>query len=149
MAASAFPCTNPAECLSVTATWCYPGAATCSSSDVDLSLERSDGIIIGVGNGESPNTNGCVHDEDEKANVLDPDGDGVTGPFDENITCSPYTHADPPDRIDAGRYVIEVGEPFAILSTELVLLDINVDGQSSCQIVNIEAVPTRVEVAYP
>ena len=149
VAAAGFPCANPDECLSVSATWCFPSATTCASSDVDLSLERPDGIIIGVGTGEIADTNGCIHDGDEQANVLDPDGDGNTGPFNENITCSPYVHADPPDRIDPGRYVIEVEEPFALLSTEVVLLDINVNGQTSCQIVNIEAGPVRVEVIYP
>lgn len=148
VAAASFPCTNPAECLSVTATWCFPGAASCSNVDADLSLERPDGIIIGVGNGEIPDTNGCIHDGDEQANVLDPDGDGVTGPFNENITCSPYTHAQPPDRIDPGNYIIEV-EELSLLNTGEVLLDINVNGQTSCQIVNIDAGPARVEVVYP
>lgn len=148
-AAASFPCTDPAQCLSVTATWCFPGAATCASSDVDLSLQHPDSSIVGFGTGEVASVNGCEHDGDEQANVLDPDGDGNTGPFNENITCSPYVHADPPDRIDPGRYVIEVGEPFTLLSTELVLLDVNVNGQVSCQIVNIEAGPASVEVVYP
>lgn len=148
-AAANFPCADPNQCLSVTTTWCFPGATTCANSDVDLSLERPDGIIIGVGNGEVTDTNGCILDGDEQANVSDPDGDGNTGPFNENITCSPYTHADPPDRIDPGSYFIEVEEPHPFFSTKVVLLDINIDGLTSCQIVNIEAGPARVEVVYP
>lgn len=148
--ATDFPCADPNQCLSVTATWCFPGATICANTDVDLSLERPDGIIIGVGNGEIWNANGCVLDGDDVAYLVDPDGDGNTGPFDENITCSPYPHAQPPDRIDEGRYVIEVDDSAPeLFSTEIVLLDINVDGQTSCQIVSIEEGPARVEVIYP
>ena len=146
LAATDFPCANPNECLSVTATWCFPGASTCATTDVDLSLELPGGAIIGVGNGEAMSANGCVLDGDEQADVFDPDD---PGPFDENIACSPFVHPQPPDRIDAGGYVIEVEEPFSIFSTEDVLLDINVNGQTSCQIVNIDAGPARVEVVYP
>ena len=147
LASTDFPCANPNECLAVTATWCFRGAASCTNLDADLSLELPGGGVIGVGNGEFPNANGCIHDGDEQANVLDPDGDGETGPYDENITCSPFVHAMPPDRIDAGRYVIEIDE-FNLLETD-VLLDINVNGQTSCQIVNTAQVPVRVEVDYP
>jgi len=147
LAATDFPCANPNECLSVTATWCFPGATSCTNLDADLSLELPGGGVIGVGNGEFPNANGCSHDGDEQGNVLDPDADGVTGPYNETITCSPFVHALPPDRIDAGRYVIEVDE-FNILETD-ILLDINVDGRTSCQIVNTDPAPVRVEVVYP
>ena len=149
VAADSFPCTDPDQCLSVTATWCFPGATTCATSDVDLSLQHPNGVIIGVGTGEVASANGCVHDGDEQANVFDPDGDGNTGPFNENITCSPYDNGVPPDRIDSGSYTVEVGEPFTLLSTELVLVDVNVNGQVSCQVVTIDAGPVSVEAVYP
>jgi len=62
---------------------------------------------------------------------------------------TPITHAVPPDRIDPGRYVIEIDEAFTLLSTEIVSLDINVNGQVSCQVVNIDAGPVSVGVVYP
>ena len=150
LAATDFPCTDSGQCLSVTATWCFPDASICANTDTDLSLQRPDGIIVGVGSGASRDTNGCILDGDDLAIVVDPDGDGETGPFHENITCSAYPHAQPPDRIDAGRYVVEVDDSVPeLFSTEIVLLDINVDGQTSCQIVDIGDGPARVEVIYP
>ena len=148
LAATAFPCANPDECLSVTATWCYPGAAICSNVDADLTLIHTVGFTIDSNFDQMNASNGCFHDGDETGNVLDPDGDGTTGPFNENITCLPYLHATGPDRIDTGTYVAGIGES-SFLDTGSVLLDINVNGQTSCQFVNIDAGPVEVEVVYP
>ena len=143
IAAGAFPCADASQCLSVTATWCYPGATTCANTNVDLSLTRPDSIVVGVKSGQSMSANGCALDGDERANAL-------SGPFDENITCSPYLHAQPPDRIDPGTYVVGVADSVSgNLSTRFVRLDINVNGQTSCQIVDVSAGPVQVGVTYP
>jgi hypothetical protein len=147
-AASNFPCANPVECLSVTATWCYPGAASCSNVDADLTLILPAGFTIDSNFDQMNSANGCFHDGDETGNVIDPDGDGITGPFNENITCLPHTQITGPNRIDAGTYVAGIRE-LSLLDTGSVLLDINVNGQTSCQIMNIDAGPVQVNVIYP
>lgn len=137
-AASDFPCADATQCLSVTATWCYPGAKTCANTNVDLTLTLPDSAVVTATSG----TNGCVHDGDEQANAL-------TGPFDENITCSPFTHPSPPDRIDSGTYVAKVSE-FALLGTEFVRLDIDVNGQTSCKVLQLSAAgQAQFSVTYP
>lgn len=138
-----FPCVDPSQCLSVTATWCFPGASACTNMDADLTLSHPLAFTIDASFTPVANINGCIHDGDETA-------PGITGPFDENITCSPYVHAAPPDRIDAGTYTASVFTAFSALHAGTpVRIDTNVDGLTACQVVAIESVPSTVNIVYP
>ena len=133
-------CADPTECISVRATWCPPGVQVCNTSDVNLSLVHPDGIIvIGVGNGEVEDANGCVHEGDEIADQpFDRNGDGQAGPFEESITCSPFTFLTPPDRVETGLYVIRVDDQNAFFDTGDIRVEILVDGVDTCQFVNVD-----------
>ena len=158
LAASAFPCTDPNECLSVTATWCYAGASNCSDIDVDLELEFPTDAFPA---GQSPIINssnataafplyGCIHDGDETADTPVSSQGIFGGPYDENITCGPYVHPDPPERMDPGTYQAIIQEN-SIVNTD-VRLDINVNGQTSCQFIttaDIGQPPVKVQIDYP
>ena len=139
--ASSFPCVDPAQCLSVTATWCFPGASSCTNMGADLTLDHPLGFRIDSTFTSDLNINGCIHDGDETA-------PGITGPFDENITCSPYVHPDPPERVDSGTYTASVSA-LSIHAGTSVLMDINVDGATSCQVVSVGIAPVSVDIVYP
>lgn len=138
--ASSFPCVDPAQCLSVTATWCFPGASSCTNMDADLTLDHPMGFTVDSTVISLP-INGCIHDGDETA-------PGITGPFNENITCSPYVHAEPPDRVDSGIYTAKVSA-LSIHAGTPVLMDINVDGVTSCRVVAVGIDPVSVDIVYP
>jgi len=151
LAASAFTrCDDPNECLSVTATWCFPGADSCGTADADLALVLPGGETVSHNNDSA---NGCSLDFDEQAEEpWDRNGDGEIGPFDENITCAPYAHASGPDRIDPGRYVARISESSFLVEPGEILVDINVDGATSCQIVTIpdqEPFQVSIDIDYP
>jgi hypothetical protein len=153
-------CDDPTQCISVTASWCTPGAdgeVLCATNNVDLSLElpvfvdpNNPDELVTVGVGQR--RNGCEHDGDEQAEPpLDRDGDGLPGPFDENITCSPYVHEmDPPDRIDPGFYAAKIVDNSSFFDTGDVEVSVYVNGQTSCQFVNVDnGTEATVWIAYP
>jgi hypothetical protein len=140
-------CADPGACLSMTATWCW-GTGNCGNADVDLSLLLPDGVTsVGPGINDVLSAGGCTHGGDEQANDVTPNPDGEIGPYSENITCSPSPQA--------GRYVIELANkpkpPFLfIVDPGDIRLDINADGVTTCQIVNIdESDRAEIPLDYP
>ncbi len=134
-AAAFLACDDPNACLSVSATWCL---RDCGNEDVNLSLHLPGGAdVVGVGDGEKIFADGCTHGPDEQANTTD-------RPYAENITCSAP--------LESGRYVVEVTEnsKYNSLVPGDIRIDINVDGGTSCQIVNIdETRQAEIELDYP
>lgn len=145
---AAVNCVDPAQCLSIIATWCVPGE-DCTTNDVDLSLVLpSLTPPVGIRTDEIPNLNGCIHGGDEVAGLpFDRNGDGDPGPFTENITCSPTLGPTP---ISPGIYTVQVRDNFSFFDTGPIVVDINVDGVNQRQVVNVDNGSTaEIPVTYP